>query len=115
MGNKAPHSPQVPLIEHADIRRMLLTMKAYVEGGLSLALQGARLVDEKKVAQTDEEREMAAGLLDLLCLADNLHRLLRGVAHHVAKGNLRLFLCLGFARSALKAAGGPIGGIDQRG
>lgn len=66
MGNKDPQSPQVPLIEHADIRRMLLTMKAYVEGGLSLALQGARLVDEKKVAQTDEEREMAAGLLDLL-------------------------------------------------
>jgi len=66
VGNKDPQSPQVPLIEHADIRRMLLTMKAYVEGGLSLALQGARLVDEKKVAQTDEEREMAAGLLDLL-------------------------------------------------
>src|SRR5690554_2049155 len=52
VGNKDPNTPQVPLIEHADIRRMLLTMKAYVEGGLSLALQGARLVDEKKVART---------------------------------------------------------------
>ncbi|MFC4260814.1 acyl-CoA dehydrogenase [Marinobacter lacisalsi] len=66
VGNKDPQTPQVPLIEHADIRRMLLTMKAYVEGGLALALQGSRLVDEKKVAKTDEDREMAAGLLDLL-------------------------------------------------
>lgn len=66
VGNKDPQSPQVPLIDHADIRRMLLTMKAYVEGGLSLALQGSRLVDEKKVAKTDEDRDMAAGLLDLL-------------------------------------------------
>ena len=66
VGNKDPQSPQVPLIDHADIRRMLLTMKAYVEGGLSLALQGSRLVDEKKVAKTEEDREMAAGLLDLL-------------------------------------------------
>lgn len=66
VGEKDPNSPQVPLIRHADIRRMLLTQKAYVEGGLALCLQGAMLVDEKKHAATDSERQLAAGLLDLL-------------------------------------------------
>lgn len=66
VGEKDPQSPQVPLIRHADIRRMLLAQKAYVEGGLALCLQGAMLVDEKKFAETGEQRELAAGLLDLL-------------------------------------------------
>ncbi|MEX2475781.1 acyl-CoA dehydrogenase [Marinobacter sp.] len=66
VGEKDPNTPQVPLIRHADIRRMLLTQKAYVEGGLALCLQGAMLVDEKKHAVTDEQRKLAAGLLDLL-------------------------------------------------
>ncbi len=38
--------PQVPLIQHADIKRMLLAQKSYVEGGLALELYCARLVDE---------------------------------------------------------------------
>ncbi len=38
--------PQVPIIEHADVKRMLLAQKAYVEGGLALELYCARLVDE---------------------------------------------------------------------
>ncbi|MGF2735685.1 acyl-CoA dehydrogenase [Marinobacter sp. DUT-1] len=66
VGERDPQSPQVPLIRHADIRRMLLAQKAYVEGGLALCLQGAMLVDEKKFAETGEQRELAAGLLDLL-------------------------------------------------
>lgn len=66
VGEKDPETPQVPLIRHADIRRMLLTQKAYVEGGLALCLQGAMLVDEKKHGSTDEQRQLAAGLLDLL-------------------------------------------------
>ncbi|MGF2687912.1 acyl-CoA dehydrogenase [Marinobacter sp. DUT-3] len=66
VGEKDPNSPQVPLIRHADIRRMLLTQKAYVEGGLALCLQGAMLVDEKKHAETEDQRKLAAGLLDLL-------------------------------------------------
>ncbi|MEX0603941.1 MAG: acyl-CoA dehydrogenase [Marinobacter sp.] len=66
IGDKDPSSPQVPLIRHADIRRMLLTQKAYVEGGLALCLQGAVLVDEKKHAPTEDQRKLAAGLLDVL-------------------------------------------------
>ena len=43
---KNPALPQVPIIQHADVRRMLLAQKSYVEGGLALALYCARLVDE---------------------------------------------------------------------
>jgi hypothetical protein len=42
---KDPASPQVPIIEHADVKRMLLAQKSYVEGGLALALYCARLMD----------------------------------------------------------------------
>ncbi|MGJ3704865.1 acyl-CoA dehydrogenase [Variovorax sp. AFSI2.2] len=41
-------SPQVRIIEHADVRRMLLAQKAYCEGALALELYCARLVDEQK-------------------------------------------------------------------
>ena len=50
---------QVPLIEHADIKRMLLAQKAYCEGALALQLYCARLVDEMHTAppaQADEAR-----------------------------------------------------------
>ncbi len=40
--------PQIPIIEHADVRRMLLAQKAYCEGSLALALYCARLVDEQR-------------------------------------------------------------------
>jgi alkylation response protein AidB-like acyl-CoA dehydrogenase len=53
--------PQVPLIQHADIKRMLLAQKAYCEGGLALALYCARLVDELHTA--DEAAAAEAGTL----------------------------------------------------
>ncbi len=43
--------PQVPLIEHADIKRMLLAQKSYCEGALALELYCARLVDEQHTAE----------------------------------------------------------------
>ncbi len=42
--------PQVPIIAHADVKRMLLAQKAYSEGALALALYCARLVDEHHTA-----------------------------------------------------------------
>jgi alkylation response protein AidB-like acyl-CoA dehydrogenase len=42
---KDPSTPQIPIIEHADVKRMLLAQKAYVEGGMALALYCAKLVD----------------------------------------------------------------------
>jgi alkylation response protein AidB-like acyl-CoA dehydrogenase len=56
----------VAIIEHVDVRRMLLTQKAYAEGGLALVLYCAQLVDEHKAAPEDAVREAAGQLLDLL-------------------------------------------------
>jgi len=65
-GNADPASPQVAIIEHADVRRMLLTQKCYVEGGLLLCLYAARLVDDEKTHPDEQEREAASLLLALL-------------------------------------------------
>jgi len=56
-------SPQRPIIEHADVRRMLLAQKSYVEGGLALELYCARLVDE---LNTGNDQAGAQALLDVL-------------------------------------------------
>ncbi len=56
-------SPQRPIIEHADVRRMLLAQKSYVEGGLALELYCARLVDE---FATGDDQAGAQALLDVL-------------------------------------------------
>jgi alkylation response protein AidB-like acyl-CoA dehydrogenase len=65
-GAKNPEAPQVPIIEHADVRRMLLRQKAIVEGGLCLVVEAARQKDVAENAVTPEERERARLLLDLL-------------------------------------------------
>jgi alkylation response protein AidB-like acyl-CoA dehydrogenase len=44
----------VALIEHPDVRRMLLAQKAYAEGALALVLYCARLVDEHDDAEAAE-------------------------------------------------------------
>ena len=62
VSNKDPESKPVAIIEHADVRRMLLQQKAYVEGSLALCLLAARLVDEHE-AGGDAESGI---LLDLL-------------------------------------------------
>lgn len=61
-----PNAPQVPIIEHADVRRMLLRQKAIVEGGLSLVASTARYADLSEHAASEEERGRARMLLDLL-------------------------------------------------
>ncbi|MCX8115001.1 MAG: acyl-CoA dehydrogenase [Burkholderiaceae bacterium] len=63
---KDPASPQVPIVRHADVKRMLLAQKSYVEGALALNLYCARLVDEEKTAETDSARREATLLLDIL-------------------------------------------------
>ncbi len=56
----------VPIIEHTDVRRMLLAQKAYAEGGLALCLFASRLLDDSRGAASEYERTSAAMLLDLL-------------------------------------------------
>src|SRR5579863_2392745 len=65
-GGKNPSSPQRPIIEHADVRRMLLAQKAYAEGALALVLYCSRLVDEQETAASDVERSRAHTLLEVL-------------------------------------------------
>ena len=63
---KDPSSPQISIVEHADVRRMLLTQKAYVEGAFDLGLYAARLFDDTHTLETAEDRTRALELLDLL-------------------------------------------------
>ncbi len=63
--DKDPTRPQVPLIQHVDVKRMLLFQKAVVEGSLSLILQCGLYADLKQVAE-GEEKDRAGLLLDLL-------------------------------------------------
>jgi alkylation response protein AidB-like acyl-CoA dehydrogenase len=66
LGNKDPVSPPVALIQHPDVRRMLLAQKSYVEGAYGLAMFAARLVDEQRTGETDGARTDAGLLLELL-------------------------------------------------
>ncbi|PID42316.1 MAG: acyl-CoA dehydrogenase [Proteobacteria bacterium] len=59
---KNPQSKPVNIIEHADVKRMLLAQKSYVEGSLALCLFASRLVDEQEA----EGNQDSALLLDLL-------------------------------------------------
>ena len=62
---KDPTLPQIPIIEHADIKRMLLFQRGIVEGSLSLLFQCSRYAD-LKIVESDEKKEKYALLLDLL-------------------------------------------------
>ncbi len=65
VGRDAGEAP-VPIIQHADVRRMLLAQKAYVEGALALCLYAGQLVDVEKHAPEEGERREAGLLLELL-------------------------------------------------
>ena len=62
---KDASQPQVPIIGHADVKRMLLAQKAYAEGALALLLRCARLVDEQHTGEPQAARD-AALLLEVL-------------------------------------------------
>jgi alkylation response protein AidB-like acyl-CoA dehydrogenase len=64
-GGKDAAQPQVRIIEHADVKRMLLAQKSYCEGALALALYCARLVDEQHTG-TPEAADEARLLLEVL-------------------------------------------------
>ncbi|WP_439895037.1 acyl-CoA dehydrogenase [Pseudomonas syringae] len=64
--DKSPDSAPVSIIQHTDVRRMLLTQKAYVEGAFDLGLYAARLFDDAQTGETEQIRQQAHELLDLL-------------------------------------------------
>ncbi|MGD9600963.1 MAG: acyl-CoA dehydrogenase [Gammaproteobacteria bacterium] len=65
-GNKDPASPQVPILRHADIRRLLIAQKAAAEGGLALVLYCAHLLDLQRTSTDPAEAARVGLLLDLL-------------------------------------------------
>ena len=62
---KDPAQPQIRIIEHADVKRMLLAQKSYCEGALALELYCARLVDEQHTGD-DQAADDARLLLEVL-------------------------------------------------
>ncbi|MEI1689652.1 acyl-CoA dehydrogenase [Acinetobacter baumannii] len=61
-----PSSPQIPIIQHADVRRMLLAQKSYASGALALCLYAAKLTDDIHSLEDSEQQKKAQLLLDLL-------------------------------------------------
>ena len=59
-------APSVPIIQHPDIRRQLLTMKAYVEGMRSLLYYVAYCDDMIEISDDDVEKAKYKGLVDIL-------------------------------------------------
>ncbi len=65
ISDKDINKPQVPIIKHADVKRMLLFQKSIVEGAHSLLVYCSKLSDLAKVTE-DEEKEDYELILDLL-------------------------------------------------
>ncbi len=63
--SKDPSIPQVPIIEHADIKRMLLFQRAIIEGSLGLLFQ-CTAYNDLMLGHEGEDREKYSLLLDLL-------------------------------------------------
>jgi alkylation response protein AidB-like acyl-CoA dehydrogenase len=61
-----PDAPAVPIIQHPDVRRMLMTMKAYVEGMRSLLYYVCILTDKIHLSDSEEEKSKYRGVVDLL-------------------------------------------------
>ncbi|HMA67019.1 MAG TPA: acyl-CoA dehydrogenase, partial [Desulfosalsimonadaceae bacterium] len=59
-------APGVPIIQHPDVRRMLLSMKAYVEGMRSLLYYVAYCEDMTLMSDAEEDKEKYQGLVDML-------------------------------------------------
>lgn len=54
---KDPTKPPISIIEHADVKRILLFQKSFVEGALSLLLQCSKYVDMEKVCASNEKEK----------------------------------------------------------
>jgi alkylation response protein AidB-like acyl-CoA dehydrogenase len=65
-GVKAKDKPADPIIVHPDVRKMLLTAKAYAEGGRALSLYCALLIDRELQHPDKKVRDEAADLVALL-------------------------------------------------
>ncbi len=95
--NSADHAaPQVPIIQHPDVRRMLLEMKAYVEGMRSLAFFTAFCFDMVNCAASDEEKTRYTRLIEILTPVVKAYMTDRGV--DVCSTAMQVFGGYGYTR-----------------
>jgi len=64
--NRNPEDPQIMISEHADIKRMLMTQKAFIESAQTLIYYCAELIDTKKLSDDKDQHQRIDLLLDLL-------------------------------------------------
>jgi alkylation response protein AidB-like acyl-CoA dehydrogenase len=65
-GPKSPEQAADPIIVHPDVRKMLLTARAYAEGGRALAVWTALQIDKELSSDDEDERKEAADLVALI-------------------------------------------------
>lgn len=65
-GAKAPDKAADPIIVHGDVRRLLLTARAYAEGGRAFTYWIALMADQQSFGATDEERRFGADMMALM-------------------------------------------------
>lgn len=65
-GPKAPEKPADPIIVHPDVRRMLLTQKAFAEGGRAMMMHASLLVDQVKYSEDEAVKKESDDLLSFL-------------------------------------------------
>src|SRR5437762_1120629 len=65
-GPKAPDRPADPIIVHPDVRKMLLTARAYAEGGRALSIWTALMIDKELASPDDEVKKDAADMVALV-------------------------------------------------
>ena len=65
-GPKAPDKPADPILVHPDVRKMLLTARAFAEGGRALAVFTTLLLDREVASADESERKECADLVALL-------------------------------------------------
>ena len=66
LNNKNPDLPQVMISEHADIKRMLMAQKAFIEGAQMLMYYSSQIIDKQKISQDEQQNQRMSLLLDLL-------------------------------------------------
>ncbi|MGV8079229.1 MAG: acyl-CoA dehydrogenase [Syntrophales bacterium] len=63
---KNPEAPRVPIIQHADVRRMLLWMKAHVDGMRAMLYYTAYCLDREEGMESEADREKYKGIMEVL-------------------------------------------------
>jgi hypothetical protein len=65
-GPKTPEKPADPIIVHPDVRKMLLTARAYAEGGRAFAYWVALMADQQQYGATEADRKFGADMMALM-------------------------------------------------